>query len=154
MNTDRSTEHTLPQRKKLPHQSPAWVAPGSRFFITINSLPRGEDRLCKEGVAAALLDGVRAYHEKGTWHARLALVMPDHLHAVLSFNPAKPMKAIIASWKGYQAKQHGIEWQADFFDHRLRTDEETAETLAYIRQNPVRKGLVSRSEDWPYVWPR
>jgi hypothetical protein len=31
-----------------------------------------------------------------------------------------------------------IDWQRNFFDHRLRRDESLAEKFEYIRQNPVR----------------
>jgi REP element-mobilizing transposase RayT len=78
--------------------------------------------------------------------------MPDHVHALLSFPPEKPMERVIAQWKEYVAKQAGIRWQRDFFDHRLRSDEQWEAKAAYIEMNPVRKGLVSEAKDWPYVW--
>jgi hypothetical protein len=45
-----------------------------------------------------------------------------------------------------------IDWQDDFFEHRLRNDESARQKADYILANPVRKGLVSRAEDWPHVW--
>jgi hypothetical protein len=42
------------------------------------------------------------------------------------------------------------------FDHVLRDDEETDRAVRYALENPVRKGLVTRFEDYPYrgsdVW--
>jgi len=146
--------NSRPQRKRLPHALPSWVTPGSRFFISINALPRGGNRLCCNGRAEALLDGFIHYHASGDWHATVALIMPDHLHAVLAFNPQKSIVSTIASWKGYHAKRLGIEWQSGFFDHRLRDEQEEFEKCLYIRQNPVRKELVDQAEDWPYVWPK
>jgi hypothetical protein len=32
----------------------------------------------------------------------------------------------------------------------LRSDESLSEKWEYVRQNPVRAGLVEHSEDWPY----
>ena len=43
-------------------------------------------------------------------------------------------------------------WQKNFFDHRLRSEEEWEEKTHYIRQNPVRAGLVGSAEEWPYVF--
>jgi REP-associated tyrosine transposase len=60
------------------------------------------------------------------------------------------MTRVIRNWKRYLAKQARIEWQRDFFDHRLRTDESSNDKARYILQNPVRAGLVDRPEDWPY----
>ena len=56
------------------------------------------------------------------------------------------------AWRHYLAKEQGIRWQRDFFDHRIRRDESHEEKAAYIRNNPVRGGLVKAPEDWPYVW--
>jgi hypothetical protein len=41
-------------------------------------------------------------------------------------------------------------WQTGFFDHVLRHNESYSQKWEYVRQNPVRKGFVSRPEDWPY----
>jgi hypothetical protein len=43
-------------------------------------------------------------------------------------------------------------WQDEFFDHVLRGDESLRETIDYIRQNPVRKGLVDKPEDYQWLW--
>ena len=44
----------------------------------------------------------------------------------------------------------GTHWEKDFFDHVLRSQESYLEKMEYVRQNPVRAGLVKRPEDWPY----
>lgn len=62
------------------------------------------------------------------------------------------METVIRAWKHYLAKRHRIRWQRDFFDHRIRQHESHEEKAAYIRNNPVRAGLVEKPEDWPYVW--
>ncbi len=41
-------------------------------------------------------------------------------------------------------------WQGRFFDRALRTAKEYHETVEYIRENPVKAGLVSRPEDLPW----
>src|SRR6478672_8443810 len=40
-------------------------------------------------------------------------------------------------------------WQREYFDHVLRSDESYAEKWDYVRENPVRAGLVRSSNDWP-----
>jgi hypothetical protein len=42
-------------------------------------------------------------------------------------------------------------WQKTFFDHLLRSSESYSEKWNYVRENPVRAGLVASAEDWPYV---
>jgi hypothetical protein len=43
-------------------------------------------------------------------------------------------------------------WQEESFDHVLRSEERLEETVEYIRQNPVRRGLVARPEDYRWLW--
>ena len=59
---------------------------------------------------------------------------------------------VISKWKEWTAKQLSIEWQQDFFEHRLRHDESRREKVEYILANPVRAGLADRVEEWPFVY--
>jgi REP element-mobilizing transposase RayT len=76
--------------------------------------------------------------------------MPDHVHLIVNFSDRSPMADLIGDWKRWLASTHGIQWQKNFFDHRLRNDDEVGQKAAYVLLNPVRAGLVARSEDWPY----
>jgi len=40
----------LPERKRLPHQTPAWVPDVARYFITVNCRERGRNQLCQADV--------------------------------------------------------------------------------------------------------
>ncbi len=82
----------------------------------------------------------------------LLLLMPDHVHCLVSFPATESMSVVITAWKHYLARQYALQWQRDFFDHRLRGDESYDEKANYIRQNPVRAGLVKTSAEWPHVW--
>jgi REP element-mobilizing transposase RayT len=82
------------------------------------------------------------------------LIMPDHLHLIATFDLSRGIQVAVTTWKGYQAKTVGVDWQAGFFEHRLRNDKEYLEKACYIRMNPVRKGLVISAEEWPYVIDR
>jgi len=83
-------------------------------------------------------------------HARLVLAMPDHLHGLIAFPGIKSMTRVMADFNTWVAKSAEVQWQRDFFEHRLRGMESAAEKANYNRNNPVRAGLVSRPEDWPY----
>ncbi len=143
---------TVPKRKKLPHAIPPWVPDDAVFFITINTSIRGTNILCVPAIAAAIRESFVHRQRHGIWGTHLLLLMPDHLHALMSFPRPRNIRHTISKWKEYTAKGTGIRWQRDFFDHRLRNNECRIEKAAYIRMNPVRKNLVSVPEDWPYVW--
>ena len=146
--------HSFPQRHKLPHDIPGWIQGSARFFITITCKQRGVNTLCRQPVAEALLDSVRQYEASGRWYLWLALLMPDHLHLIVSIRPDLGLRSVIGNWKRYQATHLGLEWQANFFDHRLRDEEEFRDKAAYIRMNPVRKELSETRETWPFVLDR
>jgi REP element-mobilizing transposase RayT len=142
----------LPVRKKLPHTIPQWAAEGSWFFITIKCVPPGRNHLCQTGTGDAVLAAMKYSHEKLIWHCRLGLLMPDHLHAILAFQREPGMKTVIKNWKKYVAGKHDVDWQRDFFDHRLRDHHELEEKTSYILMNPVHKELCERAEDWVWVY--
>jgi hypothetical protein len=42
------------------------------------------------------------------------------------------------------------EWQRGCFDRLLCSDDNLRSKWIYVRDNPVRHGLIQRAEDWPY----
>ncbi|HEY4300238.1 MAG TPA: transposase [Candidatus Didemnitutus sp.] len=142
----------LPQRDKLPHEVPAWVRQGADFFLTICCRMREENQLCHPEVAKTIFEAVDYRQNAGRWYVHLLLLMPDHLHAIVSFPGRERMVRVVANFKEVTAKRAGIRWQRDFFDHRLRREESFEEKAAYIRRNPVRKGLIGDETKWPWRW--
>ena len=147
-------ETALPIRKKLSHWIPPRVEPCSVYFITICCSSRGRNLLCYDKKISRCLWETALHRQKNLhhWWLHLFLLMPDHLHALVSFSPEHGMRKTLSGWKRFTASNFNILWQRDFFDHRLRNDESFEEKASYIRSNPVRAGLVQKPEDWPYVW--
>jgi putative transposase len=141
-----------PVGKRLPHATPQWVADGSWFFITINSEPPAKNQLCLPDIGSAILGAAAYYHEKFIWHCRLCLLMPDHLHAIVAIPRERGIKTVVTNWKRFLSARHGVAWQRDFFDHRLRNEHQLEEKTHYILMNPVRKDLCKRPEDWTWIF--
>jgi len=85
------------------------------------------------------------------------VVMPDHVHFFASFSNASPTLWVwMKSWKNALSKTlremniPARHWEKDYFDHVLRSAESYEQKWLYVRDNPVRAGLVKRWEDWPY----
>ena len=142
----------FPQRKRLPHEVPPWVAEDAVFFITLNAQIRGGSPLLEQDRPARLWESAQCYVRQNAWWPHLFLLMPDHLHLLASFSRSSGPNIVLPKWKRWTARALGIRWQRDFFEHRIRTTEEYREKAHYIRQNPVRKGLVNEPEAWPFVW--
>jgi len=141
--------------ERLHHRVPHWVEPGALFHVRI-ALDREKEQkaLTHPALAQAILDSAKFYQTKGRWHITLFLLMPDHLHAILSFARDQSMSDVIRDWKRFHAHMNHVFWQEGYFDHRLRADERGAQLTAkmnYIRQNPVAAGLCAKAEDWPWI---
>ncbi len=137
---------------RLRHDVPGWVKAGAVFPVRIRVASEQGVPLTDEQLGGRLLAAVGRYHELGRWWCRLVVIMPDHLHAMVSFPDQGGMSATVRDWKRGTARFQGVRWQSNFFDHRFRSEKEADEAWAYFGENPVVKGLVPRAEDWPWRW--
>ncbi len=94
--------------------------------------------------------------EHGAWIGGYVL-MPDHFHAFVAIDEQRQNLSIwVKSLRNSISKvlrQDGIappHWQKTFFDYLLRRAESYAEKWHYVRENPVRAGLVSHWEEGPF----
>jgi REP-associated tyrosine transposase len=138
----------FPKRKRLYHRPPSWVGLDAIFFITICCHDRGSNVLCVSSVSERLLKAADYYHSHGRWYLLLFVLMPDHLHLLVAFPLGQQIGQVIRSWKIYTSRQTKVKWQRDFFEHRLRSEESLEQKANYILENPVRAGLIEKSEDW------
>lgn len=84
--------------------------------------------------------------------------MPDHVHFFCAeTKDGNTLASFVGAWKQWTAKAIARTllisppvWQAEFFDHLLRSEESASEKWEYVRENPVRKELVRTADDWPY----
>lgn len=107
-------------------------------------------------------------HGHGTkYNLFVAVVMPDHAHLILTpLTDIKnqriyPLHEVMRAMKSYSARRinerlggSGRIWQQESFDHVLRSSESLDAKIAYVLANPVRAGLVSVPEEYPWVWTK
>src|SRR5947209_17260117 len=106
---------------KLHHAVPNWVPDGALFHIRIALNRTVQQRaLTEPALGQLILDSVQFYHEKERWFVTLFLLMPDHLHMLVSFCKDQGMSRVMGEWKHFHARQHEIIWQEGYFDHRFR----------------------------------
>ena len=84
------------------------------------------------------------------------VVMPDHLHWLLSLGQSKSLSAVVQAVKTASAKRIGWPvWQDGFHDHAVREEEDVKHLARYIIANPLRAGLVEKIGDYPHwdaIW--
>jgi putative transposase len=130
------------------------------YFITVCTFLR-RPILARNAVAAVLVDELRAVRERHGWVIGSYVVMPDHMHFFCASEyDAKTLSDFMREWKSSTRRRVNALlprpttaattlWQREFFDHILRSNESYAQKWDYVRDNPVRPGLVSSAEDWP-----
>jgi len=130
------------------------------LFVTFRTLKNLE--LSPEARTLALQHCLHDHGKTICLHA--AVIMPDHAHLLFTALRDREgwtfaLPEILRAIKGTSARsinklsgRTGPLWQDESFDHVLRGDESLRETIEYIRQNPVRKGLVKKPEDYRWLW--
>ena len=121
-------------------------------FLTVCTKDRRPWLACRE-VQESLTDLWSG--EARAWLTGRYLLMPDHLHLFCAWADEQfGIETWMQFWKSRFSKrlpEHpSWEWQRGGFHHRLRTVEAYQEKWAYVRDNPVRAGLVAAPDDWPW----
>lgn len=141
---------SLPKRKQPAHGVLISRALPTIVFLTVCAKDR-RAWIANPEVHSQL---VKIWHVADAWKVGYYLLMPDHLHLFCApYKLEFTLKNWVIYWKRkfscLKLKETG-RWQSDYWDTRLRHGENYSNKWEYVRQNPVRKGLVSRSDDWPY----
>jgi len=127
------------------------------YFITTCTLGRRAILAAKE-VSEILTDEWRNGRSRHGWAVGRYVIMPDHVHLFCRAElGAKPLPVFMQRWKEWSSKRmardlklSGRVWQEEFFDHVLRSSESYSQKWDYVRENPVRAGLVKTSDGWPW----
>lgn len=95
-----------------------------------------------------------AWMESTAWLVGNYVLMPDHVHLFITpMQVDVPLENWVRYWKSRFTWLDGNQdhsWQTDHWDTRLRSSESFKEKWCYVRNNPVRTGLVDDPDDWPF----
>jgi putative transposase len=95
-----------------------------------------------------------AWQSAQTWLVGYYLLMPDHLHLFCApRDPGFTLENWVTFWKRQFQRLHkdaNCRWQPTPFHHRLRHAESYTAKWNYVRENPLRQGLVKSPDAWPY----
>jgi REP element-mobilizing transposase RayT len=119
-------------------------------FLTVCTKDR-QPVLATEGFHHLLKD---AWKSVDLWLVGRYVILPDHIHLFCAANTdGCSLEAWVQCWKSYVARRspEGTKlWQRAFWDTQLRTGESYSVKWDYIRNNPVRHGLATDANGWPY----
>jgi len=147
---------TAEDRKKRLHRLDLIYVRSPIYFVTANTRNR-QKLLANVAIHDAFVQFAQCGPPHGFYVGNYAL-MPDHLHAFVGTDDQKiTLSAWMKSLKNSISKTLGRRrivaphWQKTVFDHLLRSSESYSEKWNYIRENPVRAGLVKRAAEWPFM---
>jgi REP element-mobilizing transposase RayT len=119
---------------------------------------RGACLLRRPAVAQAVIDTWR-YFDGRRYRLHAWVVMPNHVHVLVETGYGYGLPAIVGSWKTFTARainrlfsRSGPVWMPDYWDRFVRDETHYRRVVAYIRQNPVKAGLVDAEEGWRWSW--
>ena len=132
------------------------TVPGVSYFVTTKCW-QGRSLFQVTEVAEILVDTLFHYRDSGAYLLHEFVIMPDHLHLLLTPNSETSLEKALQLIKGGSShrihKERGSKmeiWQVGFHDWTVRDQEDWNAKVSYIHMNPVRARLCERPEDWPH----
>ncbi len=139
-----------------------------RFFGKWDALldrGQGPDWLRQSEIARLV---AQALHYSDGQHYELLgfCIMPNHVHVVLTpllktDDAYYPLAGIMHSIKGFTARganrllgRSGAFWLHESYDHCVRDEAELNRIITYMVNNPVKAGLVTEWQAWPWTYVR
>jgi len=126
------------------------------FFVSTN-IQEFRRLLQSERSATLLIEVLYHYRAQHEYLLHEFVVMPNHLHLILSPTAAVTIEKTMQLIKGgfsFRAKKafgwKEVIWHRSFNDRRLRNATEYSNAREYLLDNPAKAGICLRAKEWPY----
>ena len=144
-----------PTRNAVPDK----IVSAARTFFATTKTSQGLPLLQSERKATLLIDTLRSYAGAGKFRLHDFVVMPDHVHLLLTVGAGMTIEKAMQLIKGgfsYRLRKEcgylGEVWQRGFSEQRVENRQSLLQHRKYIAANPVKAGLVNPSEEFPYCF--
>ena len=126
------------------------------YFVTTDTWQK-HPLFINTSLANIVVEQILSCRDRGFYKLHAFVVMPDHLHVLLTPGDAASVEKTTQMIKGGSAHRMGLErsqklpiWHAGFHDRWMRDAEEYRGCKRYIEQNPVEAKLVEKSENFVF----
>jgi len=144
-----------PNRNANPN---AILSPSRTFFVTTKA-SMGRRLLQSDRNAGLLVDVLRSLVAEHKFQLHDFVVMPDHLHVLLTVEEGMTIEKAMQLIKGrfshrlrHELGYPGEVWQRGFSEVQVMNRESFLQHRAYIAMNPVKAGLVDSPEKYPFCF--
>lgn len=126
--------------------------PSATYFLTLGTQNRGEG-LHFDQAANALWAEIDALDSSSDWKMRCAVIMPDHLHLLITLGERLSLSQTVQRLKAKTTpalRDVKLSWATGYYDHRLLPEEGALAVFLYIYLNPYRANLIDSGKKWPH----
>jgi REP-associated tyrosine transposase len=145
--------------KPIRHAASSATLSSARTFFVTTKTSMGRPLLQSERNATLFIDVLRSYATARKFRVHDFVVMPDHVHLLLTLGSDMTIERAMQFIKGgfsYRLKKEfgylGEVWQRGFSEVRVEDEQSISQHRKYIAENPVRAGLVDSPEKFPYCF--
>ena len=146
--------------KPLRYASSSSVLSPDRTFFVTTKTSMGRRLLQSERNAMLFIDVLRSYVATGKFKVHDFVVMPDHVHLLLTVSKDMTIERAMQFIKGgfsYRLKKElgypGEIWQRGYSELRVEDERSFSQHRGYIADNPVKAGSGDSREEFPHVSP-
>ena len=145
---NRCSISCMPQGLYRLHQS------GQSHFVTFSCFHRSP-RLTSPDACRVFLEALEAARKRCAMRIYGYVLMPEHVHLLVSEPEAVPLATAmrflkVSSAKRTRSEEGGALWQARYHDRNVRDYDEFTVKLRYLHRNPVKRGLCTSADEWPW----
>jgi putative transposase len=132
------------------------TGPGWTYFVTTKAWQSVAVFQVRE-IAEMVISKMLEYRDKGNYLLHEFVLMPNHLHLLLTPSDSSSLEKALQLIKGGSSHEiHRVRenksaiWQSGFHESRVRDHTDYKNKTDYIHFNPVAAKLVVQPQDWEY----
>jgi putative transposase len=131
----------------------------SRIFFVTTKTNMSRRLLQSERNAGLLIDVLRSLVAEHKFELHDFAIMPDHVHLLIEVNDDMTIEKAMQLIKGrfshrlsHELGYKGEVWQRGFTEEQVMNRESFEMHREYITQNPVKAGMVTSADDFPFCY--
>jgi putative transposase len=137
---------------RLTHRTmPEWT-----YFVTTKAW-QSVSVFSVQEIAHIVVGKVIEYRRRGNYLLHEFVLMPNHLHLILTPSDSVSLEKAMQLIKGgssheiHQVRANKMQiWQSGFHESRVTDSTDFKKKADYIRFNPIVAGLAELPQDWPF----
>jgi putative transposase len=124
-----------------------------RTYFTSFSTAERRSLFQVEATARLMIATLQGYRDKGSFAMHAFVVMPDHVHVLLTPAPEVSLEKAVQLMKGgfsFRLKSRLDVWERGHFDRRIKDRQGYEACVSYIHANPVKERMVEDAAEYAY----